>query len=425
MGKIMDNRLDPFNAVFNLVPSSTSDNLKQILQYKINSQFSNTPDVYQIQEEQTFGMQDWQNITVRIVHILSDKNTSDKKNDDWRGLIFQDLSHYYALGIRYYFDNNFWITVESDYYHYPTASATILRCDNILKWRDSNGVLRQEPCNINSKVQRYRNQYNQVLTSYEGYITVTCQLNQYTKTIENNQRFVFNGQAYKIINLENYHNKTYNGNDAPLLIMIMNRDPNNDAGDDLINNIANAYSNTYTIAMDQPSFNQTVGFTTTLTSTVKLNGNIVTNQPVTWSSSNPLVGTISSSGVINLLSVGSVNFTAAMSNNTSITASIAVNVASAPVVTFSNVISPNVTSLLQGSSQSYSVKHFVNNVSDSNTFTVTASGSNANNYTLSVLDGNNFTVLNKGMDSIPLVVNCMNNADATSVSITIKLKGVY
>lgn len=425
MGKIMDNRLDPFNAVFNLVPSSTSDNLKQILQYKINSQFSNTPDVYQIQEEQTFGMQDWQNITVRIVHILSDKNTSDKKNDDWRGLIFQDLSHYYALGIRYYFDNNFWITVESDYYHYPTASATILRCDNILKWRDSNGVLRQEPCNIDSKVKRYRNQYSQVLTSYEGYITVTCQLNQYTKTIENNQRFVFNGQAYKIINLENYHNKTYNGNDAPLLIMIMNRDPNNDAGDDLINNIANAFTTNYTISIDQAPFNQTVGFTTTLTSTIKLNGNIVTNQPVTWSSSNPLVGTISSSGVINLLFVGNVTFTATMSNNTNISASITVNVASAPVVTSANIISPSVTSILQGSSQTYSVNKFVNGVANADTFTFVPSGASSTYYSLQIVDGNHFDVTSLGYTNIPLVVTCTNNVDNSQVNISINLRGLW
>lgn len=239
---LLDNRLDKFSAT--LINSPTGNNYQSysqnLLQQKINSEWAYATDKYTVQEEQTFGMQDWQSLEVRITHILPDSNTGDmRKGDDWRGIKFEDLSHYYAIGIRYQFDNNVWLTVDSDYYHFVTASAVLRRCDNVLKWYDSGGILRQEPCIIEGKVQRYRNEYGQYMTTYEGYISVICQQNQYTNQINIGQRFIFNGRAYKVINPENYHNKTTYGQDSPLLTLIMNRDMNNSEVDN--NNIANSF----------------------------------------------------------------------------------------------------------------------------------------------------------------------------------------
>ena len=343
---VLDPRLRNINAA--MLSNSTynrtyNDYSRGMLQNKIDEEFYNATDVFTIQEEQTPGMLDWVNIDVRITHVLSDKNTSDKKNDDWRQLIFKDIAHNYALGVRYFFDNNYWLTVQSDYYHYPTASATIRRCNNQLKWYDSTGILRQEPCIIDDKIQRYRNEYNQYIITYEGYITVLCQLNKFTKDIVINQKFIFNGQAYKVLNIQNYFNKTTFGDDAPLLTLTMNRDMNNTENDDLADNIAN---NAYRVT---PSSTPTIG----------------------------------------------------------------------------NYILPDVTSILQGDTQQYSVFHYVNSVPDSTTFTITASGVSSNYYTLTVVDGNHFNVTNLQMSTTKLIVTCTNNTDQSTIQISITLKGLW
>ena len=333
-----------YSTYLKIAPSSPQNKYKDELQQLINNQFDNASDIYTIQEEQTFGLQDWQSLSVRITHVLSDKNTSEKKDDDWRQIIFKDISHYYGLGIRYQFDNCTWITVQSDQYHYPTASAIVRRCNNLLKWYDSTNTLQTEPCIIDDKIQRYRNEYGQYLTTYEGYITVICQQNALTNAIDINKRFIFNGQAYKIINLQNYFNKTTYGNDSPLLTIIMNRDTNNEVGDNLTSNIAN----------------------------------VVTPPPSPITPSN------------------------------------------------GNFISPsNITQILQGVSQAYSIYNYVGGIAGSDTFTITASGSNSSSYQLTVVSGNSFIVKGLGYDPVPLVLSCVNGRDGSKVQLSIYLKGLW
>jgi len=286
------------------------------------------------------------------------------------------------LGIRYQFDDCVWITVQSDIYHKPTASCIVRRCNNLLKWIDDNGVLQQEPCIIDYLMSFYRNQYTTSISTAQATIKVICQYNSATKIIEQNRRFIFNGKAYKVEAIDDFQSKTTYGNNPPLMELHLFRDEIDTAKDDIVNNIANANSYLYTIAIDQTTFNQTIGFSTTLTSTVKLNNTTVTNQPVTWTSNNPLIGKIDPiTGLINLLSVGSVTFTVTMNNNPLVTSSLVVNVESVPIVVSENIILPNVTSILQTTQQTYSVNKFVNGIANTDTFTIVASGANIAHYT--------------------------------------------
>ena len=318
-----------------------------------------------------------------------------------------------------------WIIKTSDINNSDKPTCTIEKCNNTLRWIDDNGNLQQFPCVINSLMSFYRNLYTTSIATSQATISMFYQSNQYTRTIAQNRRFIFNGFAYKVEAINNFMNKTADGNDSPLLELFMIKDEINPATDDVINNIANYNSNLYTITINQSNFNQTIGFSVTLNTTIKLNNNIVTDQPLIWSSSNPSIGSIDSNGDINLLSVGNVTFTATMNNNPLIFASIVVNVEDVPIVVSANVILPNVTRLLQTESSTYTVNKIVNGTANTDTFTIVASGANIAHYSLTVVDGNNFTVLNKGLDSVNLVITCTNNIDATVESISIQLKGLY
>lgn len=413
------------------VPSSSQQGFLNDLQQMINQQFDNASDVYTILEEPTPGLpiSSWLSQDVRITHVPLTA-TGDKLGNDWRGLIFKDMTHSYKLGQRYSFDNNYWISVFTDTYRFPTASSTIHRCNSSLKWYDEYHNLINEPAIIDVDLRLTKFLFGSTITLPQGHLKIIMQLNDNTRKIDINQRFVFGKQVFKVDYFNDFiADNTFDVTSAPLLHLTLFKDEVNLAKDDLVLGIADAYSNIYTIAIDQIPFNQVVGFTTTLTSTIKLNGVVVTNQPVTWSSSNPLVGTISSTtGLINLLAIGSVTFTATMTNNSLILASISVTVASAPVVdTFDVRILPLVTKLLQNNTQIYQVALYKNDVQQPDAVVCTASSSIPNTgvyYTFTQDNANQFTVKNlKYYSNSPLVVNCVSGI--YSKSITITLGGVY
>lgn len=427
MGRIVDNRLSQINVAINTVPYSQSS--KDNLQNKINYDSGYASDLYTISEEQTFGKQDWKDISVRITHVLPNTNTSDqKKSDDWRNIIFEDMNHKYALGMRYLFDNNLWVTVQSDYYHKPTASAIIRRCDSSFKWYDEYHNLIEEPIMIDYDMRLTKLLFGSEIILPQGHLKIVTQLNDNTKKLILNQRMVFGKQIFKIDYVNDFiRSKTLDSTSVPLIYLTMFKDEVNADMDNMILGVADAYSNVYTIAIDQGvTLNQAVGFTSTLTATVKNNG-VVTTQPVTWLSSNSTIGTIDSTGKINLLAIGTVVFTAKMTNNPLISTSITVTVASVPIIVKLNKILPNVTSLLQGTinTQTYNVYHYTNDVPDTNTFSIVASGALSIFYKLSIIDGNHFSVESLGYTNVPLVITCTNNIDVTSTSISINLRGLF
>ncbi len=215
------------------------------LQAKINADWECASDIFTIQEELTVGQMDWQDVQVRIGHIIQ-PNTNEKLGDDWRNIIFKDMDHSYGLGKRYKFDNNVWLTVNSDFHRYPTASTIIRRCNNTLNFY-YQGKLITEPCIIDYKPYRQTLDYNKVVTIQEGRIYVIAQANDYINTISENQRFLFNQRAYKIVFVQNYlQNNTFDQSSVPIISFYMDINQVNPMIDDVANNIANGLNQNVT-----------------------------------------------------------------------------------------------------------------------------------------------------------------------------------
>lgn len=230
-----------YSSYLNSLPSSTQQSFLNDLQQTINEQFQIASDVYTIQEEQNFGKLDWQDINCRITHVLPDTNISpQKKSDDWRNIIFDNISHYYALGIRYQFDDNVWITVQSDYYHKPTASAIIRRCDSTFKFYDANQNLVEEPVIIDYDLRLTKLLFGKDIILPQGHITVICQMNDSTKQISINKRFMLSEtEVYKVDYINNYIRKnTYDKTSVPLIYMTLYKDEVSPT-DDVTNLVAN------------------------------------------------------------------------------------------------------------------------------------------------------------------------------------------
>jgi hypothetical protein len=410
------------------VVTSPSVGLKDDLQALINDQFENGSDFYTIGEELTFGTINFTNTDVRITHVIN-RNTGEKLGDDFREIIFKDITHVKGMGFRYYFDDNYWITVNTDNYKFVTASSIIRRCNNVLRWIDRYGNKIQEPCIIEYAIKESANDFNSNIIIPQGQIAITTQYNNRTTTIIPNQRFLIGNPrvAYKVRGdgINNFLNQsTYDDNSVPLIKIYLDFDPKNEAMDDIINGYANAYDLNYSLSINQSNIEQSIGFTSQLTYTLTLNGDINTNA-IEWISSNPSICTVNSNGNIELLSLGNATITCRMVNNNLISDSINISVVSVPVINKQNKIIPEIYSILQNESQTYIIYQYENGLPNGSEFSFAFSGASVNNYTAQIINGNQINITNKNYDVNKLTIIATNLVDGSVLNWQVQLKGLW
>lgn len=246
----------------------------------LDQDFLNAPDVFTIQEESTLGSNVYTDVVVRINKAIN-LSTGQKLGDDFKLLLFQDVDHSSAIGGKYYFENNYWIVINTDTMKTLGASCMIRRCNNVLRWITPEGMQYSEPCSIDYEVSFPRDKPskdNPVLPG--GDINVYCQQNERTNLIHNNQRFLFgnsqNRVAYKVFGagIRNFLNlQTEDDDSASFLMIRMGVDYVNETVDDVTNGIADRYAtynafsasavgNPYDIVVDPATSNILEGDTT-------------------------------------------------------------------------------------------------------------------------------------------------------------------
>ena len=82
----------------------------------------------------------------------------------------------------------------------PTNSVEVRRCNNIMKWVDTtNGNVNEEWCAIDYELSSPQPLKDKDIVVANGHIFVIVQGNERTRSIRKNQRFIFNGQPYKLV----------------------------------------------------------------------------------------------------------------------------------------------------------------------------------------------------------------------------------
>jgi len=121
------------------------EDYKELTQAVIADQFYNATDVYTIQEETAFASGVYQNVDVRL-NSLFNPSTTNNVEDDFKKILFKELDHSVNLGRLYKFDNNHWITINVDKIKTLIQSVVIRRCNNTLRWVDTQGGYYEVPC---------------------------------------------------------------------------------------------------------------------------------------------------------------------------------------------------------------------------------------------------------------------------------------
>lgn len=401
---------------------TTKNELIYGFQSLLNDQFRNSPTFQIVGEEVVFGSGSFVDVEVRVTKALS-TTTGERLGDDFKNILYKDLNHAVGIGWMYYFDKNFWIVTFSEIIKNFGASAMVRRCNNVLRWVDENGAIFRQPCAIEYKISRPRDSIGRDLVIPQGYIDVYTQLNERTKHICGNQRFLFgspsNRIAYKVFGdgVRSFLNQeTLDDDSGRLLLLSMGGNYVNESSDNLVLGIADYYQNQYTLSLSPTTISGSAGNIYKIVPTLTSNGTQVT-KPLNFISSSSCV-TTTGSGLITLVSNGSAIIRGYMVDNTSASASVNVVVSASPLG-YEIRISPTPSQILEGDTEFYSCYLYDGGIIQSDPFTF-SSGSivPSNHYSLVATSVNSFSVKNiERYLTEPLTVICTSGSYIKSIKV--------
>ena len=385
------------------IAQAPKDDYGDDLQALVDSEFYNAPNWYTIQEEISFASGTYQNLDVRIDPVVN-TTTGANQGDDWKKITFKDITKAVRIGAFFQFDSNFWVTVNTNNLSNMTSACTVRRCNNKLKWIDTNGARHSIPCVLDYRIQENRDYATggSKVVNPSGLLEIITQLNSTTNLITANQRFLFgnpsNWTSYQVEGggINNFNsNQTASLNTTGLLNLTTSVVQLNLDEDDLVNGYANAGELTYSISLNSTSISGIATDTFQLSETVFLNGKTV-SRTVNWSSSDTDVATVSSAGLVTFVATGSAIITASLAGDILISTTCAITVNLTPISEYVVVHSPSTNYILEGDTQVYNVTLELNGATQADVFTfaVVSGTVPVANYTLATISGNSFSVVN-------------------------------
>lgn len=404
-------------------------------QENLNVEFYNSSDWWTIKEEYPCGSGEYIDIDVRVNRAIGTR-TGNNQGDDYKIILFKNLDHVANLGNLYYFDNNYWIVINSEGIKSLAASVTVRRCNNTLRWLDhKTGKIYSSPCSIDYLIQQNRD-YSTAGSSLvvpSGTIEVVTQFNETTNRIMPSQRFLFgnkdNWQGFKIMGggLNNFNRlQTEDGNSSGIIRITMSAAQKGDNEiDDIVNGIADVKEYLYALSLNYNSLSLENGKQATIIPSLTLNGATYDDSFV-WETSNSLVATVSN-GIVTAISNGVCNIKCSSIFNSDIFETCVVTVSSSITDNYEIRIDPNINYILEGETQVFNVQLYKNALIEAESFVFELNEPNlvpAGNFDFAVVDGNNFSIKNisKYLDN-SLAVKCTSLYG--ELIVYIDLKGVW
>jgi hypothetical protein len=165
--------------------NTPSDSFSNATKHLINESFMDSPTYSKID----------------IGGIDYDVRITDEEKIDEKKLLFRpDTS--VEVGLYANISGNKWLILNFDSDRI-TPKSIIKKADRIIKWKDSNGILHQEPCVLES-VFYEENRDGDYFYTPKGNIRIYTQYNESTKKILDQMRFVFGNNVYLVGTIDNF-----------------------------------------------------------------------------------------------------------------------------------------------------------------------------------------------------------------------------
>jgi hypothetical protein len=405
---------------------------KGLFQETLNNQFTNTSDIWTIEEEVSFGSETYQDVDVRVVtHVISSA-TGKPLGDDWKQILFQDLEHSVGLGFLYQFSDNYWIAINPERIKNLAASIYVKRCNNTLRWIDDDGAYHSEPCSIDYEILRNVNNESpsSLVVLPSGRIIVICQFNERTNLIRPNQRFLFgnsgNWTAYKVSGggVNNYQNtETLDNTTVGFIRLTMEVNYVSD-NDDLTNGIAYEEKMEYALSLSPTTLSGIPTKTAQLYYTVTLNGSTV-DRDVIWSSSDVKKATVNSTGLVTMVANGTATITCSLDGDSTVKSTCSVTVSATPSDIYQVIITPDTNYILEGETENYTVYLWKNGTIQADTFSFSVTTNTVPTdhfaFSYSVSPGNLFSIKNEEMFLTDhLTITCTSGTHVGSLDIYLR-----
>lgn len=262
-------------------------------------------------------------------------------------------------------------------------------CNQVLRWIDGDARLHEFPCVMTDRLNASDRENNPSSIPIIRFIDLAkVQLNNYTRTIQYNDRFIFGNQVFEVTGLNEYVN---DGDNLNLLTITFARDETRET-DDFVNKIAEPKSS-FSIQIDQDDFEVRIGDTRQLSATVHKNDVIDSSISVTWESSDTSIMTVDSSGEVTAVADGTATIKASI--NRIMFAEIDVTVNASPVQTILYEITPRNTRISQVAGVlTFTARKFVDGIEDTSVSLIITDITQGVNYKFNDLGSNQFTLRN-------------------------------
>ena len=387
------------------------------LQALVNDRWENsTQTSLEIYQQTDIGSTDYTLVNISVDTAI-DIGTGFKKGDDFKVFSHKDISYEAPLGIMFKTANDDWICINTNGFESPTNSIEVRRCNNTMKWIDPlTGNLNQQRCAIDYELSSPQPSKDKDVVAASGHIFVIVQGNDLTRSIRKNQRFIFNGQPYKVGAYQTMLERGMDMNYSTLLYIDMYLDMIQ-SSDDLENNIANATDYLYTVNIQPDVQEQTQGFVGQINATVQLNGEVV-NRSVTWSAKNATIdenGNYELTGAVGTTAV----ITCTLSGNNQVFDICNIEIVESVKDTYDVIVEPSFEEVRYKQPMTFTVYLYQNGVRQDDNVTWGYSGLSNDNFTL-IQDGNQFTLSVLRPSTTPLTLTFDTGIATKTIDIMLK-----
>ena len=306
---------DAYNAILSVQKSTPRDSRIALTKRSIESDFFASPSYYRVD---AYLPSTPLSSTPLEVWILDDSDSKFQKQfishpsqelDSGYLFYWPDMDQYY---LTYIADKNL-----GDIYSRGTA----MRCFSSIRWLDSDGNIREAWfCQLNTNSSTLGLNDGQVLIMPSERRQITVQNNQFTELINKEQRFIFDGRAWRTLNVD----RLIDG----IITLTVEEHQIDPARDNVDLRIADYYNSVHEkiIKILNGDFIQlSVGDITQLNVQVIDNG-IVVDKPIEFESSDESIATVDENGLIVCLSEGNVVITASLTDDNKVFSKINIQV---------------------------------------------------------------------------------------------------
>ena len=416
--------------MFEFNRKSYTDNIAQtpkeywegLHQATLDTMWNDTTQVYTIKEQSALPFEDeYTEYEAWVSTVSDDLINYSKVYSDFVRLLYRDLSHKQNYKGQYY---KFALDGEHEetYICYDrmnlstlTADFKVVRCNNVLTWRDEYGNIITLPCYLGTDVTSTNNLIGKDGIVPNARLIILIQANDFTKSIVKNQRFMFeHSTAFKVEEVNNYMQEQGTDGQVTCVKIYINYSaitPN----DNTELNICDYYDVGYTLKINQDNIEQINGFNGTLTATIKNLDEVVEDMEVIWESSDKTVVTIDNEGNYNIVGVDGDKalITCYLKENKEIKDTITIQVVSTVVNDKTIVVNPNVVNILKERQSIVFIPKVYNEGEElPDNVTCVASGAKPYCYTLTtVTNGYLLTILKKSPVPLTLTFSATDCAD--------------